>query len=64
MLTKHTYEMIEFSDKDDMVIGRIWKDVNNDFMHAEIVGNCITSSINIADVQEFVDAVRRSSMRR
>ena len=57
MLNKNIYKMVEFSDEDDMVIGRIWKDVNNDFMHAEIVDNCITNITNLDDVQEFLNEV-------
>ena len=57
MLNKNIYKMVEFSNKDDMVVGRIWKDANNDFMHAEIVDNCITNINEINGVQEFLDEV-------
>lgn len=52
----HKYDCIEYTNEDDILVGRILMD-GQKFMYAEIVDDCITDSTELTDVQKFLNEV-------
>ena len=57
MLNERTYEVVEFTTRDDEVIGRVWRDEGK-LMYAEIIENYIVDTNDLIHVQDFIDEVK------